>query len=109
MVSIRVSVVHVPSASGIGVEIGDVRDQAERARVRHEVHVIIARRRGVVHRGGEDGTLKLCIASLVLCYCTLLSHIAPMTAVTFSLYDGPTQFVSLAIDTIGRGTKIGRA
>ena len=48
--------------------------------------------------GGEDGTLKLCIASLVLCYCTLSSHIAPITAVTFSLHDGPAQFVLLAID-----------
>ena len=47
MVSDRVSVVHVPSAAGMGVDIGDVCDQAERARVRHEVHVILARQRVV--------------------------------------------------------------
>ena len=34
----------------------------------------------------------------IVCHCTLLSHIAPITAVTFSSHDGPAQFVSLAID-----------
>ena len=52
MVSVRVSVVHVPSGASMGVEIGDVRDQSERAWLRHEVHDILARRRGVGHRGG---------------------------------------------------------
>ena len=42
MVRFRVSVVHVTSSAGMGVEIGDVCDQAERAWVRHEVHVILA-------------------------------------------------------------------
>ena len=51
--------------------------------------------------GVEDGTLKLWIASSGLCYCILSSHIAPITAVTFSSLDGPAQFVSLAIEPGG--------
>ena len=38
--------------------------------------------------GGEDGTLKLWIASSGLCYCTLSSHIALITAIIFSSPDG---------------------
>ena len=98
MVSAWVSVIHVPSAAGMGVEIGDVRDQVERARVRHEVHVIFARRRGVGHQG-EGGTLKLWIVLSGLCYCTISSHIAPITTITFSSHNRPAQFVLLAIDS----------
>ena len=98
MVSIRVSVAHVPLAAGMGVEIRHVRDQAERARVRHGCMLYSPDGMALATKGG-DGTLNIWIALLGICYCTLSSHIAPITDVTFSLNDRPAQFVSLAIDS----------
>ena len=48
---------------------------------------------------GEGGTLKLRIVLSGLCYCTISSHIAPITTVTFSSHNRPSQFFSLAIDS----------